>query len=53
MKPGERRVSARRGWAGEKDGILRRSPLVGVAYAASVDELEKLQPGLRLTAEGA
>ena len=27
--------------------------LIGVAYAASSYELQKLQPGLRLTAEGA
>ena len=52
MKPGERRVLARWGWAGEKADFFNVL-LIGVAYAASSYELQKLQPRLWLTAESA
>ena len=52
MKPGERRVLARWGWAGEKADFFNVL-LIGVGNTASADELQKLLPGLWLTAEGA
>ena len=42
----------RRGWAGENDAVFNVL-LVGIGDAASADQLQKLLPGLRLTAEGA
>jgi len=51
-KPGERRVLARWSWAGKKADFFNVL-LIGVADAASVYKFQELQPGLRLTAEGA